>query len=120
MSYDIDIEPAPHPECRAHAVPHQDCLAHPGQGLWMNMTSNVAPVWRAAGVDLIDLDGKTLHEAVPVVEPALARLEADPRSFDQYVRGDGTWGDVESAIRLLRFIVDEGKRVQHGILRVSS
>jgi len=43
---------------------------------------------------------------------------ADPRSFDQFVRGGGSWGTVESAIDFLGRIVtmcDDGP----GIVRVS-
>lgn len=119
MSYDIWTEraesaPAPHPDCRAaHAEELPLVLAEAG-----NMTSNVAPVWRAAGCDLGEFDGKTTDELRPAAQAALDRLKADPRAFDQYVRGGGSWGTVESAIDYLERVVamcDEA----HGIVWVS-
>lgn len=120
MSYDIwteSAEPdlAPHPECKA---PHVDLsesriLAEAG-----NMTSNVAPVWRAAGCDLGEFDGKRSADLRPVAAAALAQLKADPRAYDEHVRGGGSWGTVESAIEYLGRVVamcDEGA----GIVRVS-
>jgi hypothetical protein len=66
-----------------------------------NMTSNVAPVWRAVGADLAEFDGKLAADCLPLVETALKQLSAGPRAFDHLVRGDGTWGTVESAIEYL-------------------
>lgn len=119
MSYDIWTEslgpiPEPHPDCR---VPHLDVepvtLADAG-----NMTSNVAPVWRAAGCDLAEFDGKHSDTLRPVAEAARDRLAADPRAYDRLVRGGGSWGTVESAIEFLGRVVqmcDDGP----GIVRVS-
>ena len=75
-------------------------------------------MWRAAGCDLAEFDGKHSDLLRPVAQEARDRLVADPRSFDQFVRGGGSWGTVESAIDFLGRIVtmcDDGP----GIVRVS-
>jgi hypothetical protein len=71
-------------------------VAEPG-----NMTSNVAPVWRAVGADVSEFDGKLATDCIAKVGWALIKLKAAPRAFDHLVRGDGNWGTVESAIDFL-------------------
>ncbi len=66
-----------------------------------NMTSNVAPVWRAAGADVAEFDGKLAADCVAAVSAARLNLMRSPRSFDHLVRGGGSWGKVESAIEYL-------------------
>lgn len=66
-----------------------------------NMTSNVAPVWRAVGADVAGFDGQVAANCLDAVTNGLRRLKASPRSFDHLVRGGGSWGTVESAIKYL-------------------
>lgn len=66
-----------------------------------NMTSNVAPVWRQAGADLDEFDGRLARNCVDAVSAARRNLMRSPRSFDHLVRGNGSWGTVESAIDYL-------------------
>lgn len=66
-----------------------------------NMTSNVAPVWRHVGADIAEFHGRTAFDCLPDLKLALKQLKATPRAFDHLVRGDGSWGRVESAIEYL-------------------
>lgn len=108
MSYDVWTEPAPHPACTAAQTESES----------LNMTSNVAPVWRAAGCDIAEFDGKSTTDLAAALTPAIARIEAHPRSFDEFVRGDGTWGTVESALGFMRGLSDLCQQGS-GIVRVS-
>lgn len=66
-----------------------------------NVTSNVAPVWRAVGADVAEFDGKLASECVDAVSAGRLKLLRSPHSFDHLIRGDGSWGCVESAIDYL-------------------
>ncbi len=120
MSYDIwtvraEPTPEPHPDCRA---PHDEAAKGEAVADAGNMTSNVAPVWRAAGCDLGEFHGKHSDTLRPVARAARERIAADPRAFDHLVRGGGSWGTVESAIEYLDRVIamcDAGP----GIVRVS-
>jgi hypothetical protein len=70
-------------------------------GWGRNMTSNVAPVWRAVGADVAEFDGKKAVDCLPPVVEGLRRLRITPRAYDHLVRGGGEWGTVESAIEFL-------------------
>lgn len=84
-----------------------------------NMTSNVAPVWRAVGADVADFHGKLAKDCIPYIRRALEHLTGNPRSFDQYVRGDGSGGTVESAIEYLERLLTDFRAHPLATVRVS-
>lgn len=66
-----------------------------------NMTSNVAPVWRAAFCDVALFDDRQAGDCVRHLVRGLENLHRDPDSFSSLVRGDGSWGCVQDAIEYL-------------------
>jgi hypothetical protein len=65
-----------------------------------NYTSNCAQMWRHAGVDLKDFDGKLASECE---EPLRLAVEHMVRHQDEYIpmNPDNGWGDYKSLIEAL-------------------
>jgi hypothetical protein len=84
-----------------------------------NMTSNVAPVWRAAFCDVALFDEKQAGDCVRHLVRGLDGLRRNPRSFDNLVRGDGSWGTVESAIEFLEGLLADFRAHPKCTVRVS-
>jgi hypothetical protein len=84
-----------------------------------NMTSNVAPVWRAAFCDISLFDGKQAKDCVKHLVRGLANLHRDPESFKDLVGGDVSWGCVQDAIEYLEKILVECRKHPLTIVRVS-
>lgn len=90
MSYDVGLVLWSGPQAEAHVF-------------WQNYTSNLAPMWRAAGVDLTEFHGKPASELAPVLKAAIEKIEADPASFAQFNPPNG-WGSVNGGLEYLRAI----------------
>lgn len=75
-----------------------------------NMTSNVAGVWDKAGVPLRDWDGKIGVDVLPQLQQAVNTIENlfpfEREEYEKEVRGDGTWGTVDDALKFLQTIRD--------------
>lgn len=84
----------------------------------INMTSNVAPVWRTAGIHLEDFDGKPVLELVEAINDALPNIMRSPESFEPLVRGGGEWGTVDSAIHFLTMLKLHGEKHQYTTVSV--
>lgn len=70
--------------------------------LWdRNHTSNVAPMWRLAGVDLREFDGQITDDLVVPLTAAIAAMEGDPAKYRELNPSNG-WGSYESCLSLLR------------------
>lgn len=69
----------------------------------INITSNVAPMWRHAGANLADMDGWPATRAAPVIAEAIARMEADPAAYEALNPANG-WGDSDGCLTFLREI----------------
>lgn len=70
-----------------------------------NHTSNTARMWRAAGCDLAEFDGKPASELTPVVTAAITDMCAHPGAYRTMNPPNG-WGDYESTLEFLRAIRD--------------
>lgn len=85
---------------------------------WQNYTSNCAPMWEAAGVDLPALTGTSAADAIPCLRDAVAAMEADPERF-RAMNPENGWGRYESALEFLRSIRDACVENPDGRIRVS-
>jgi hypothetical protein len=65
-----------------------------------NMTSNVAPMWRLAGADLADFDGKTAGDCLDALRTAVGDMAAHPAKYEALNPPNG-WGDQTGCLRYL-------------------
>lgn len=70
---------------------------------WANYTSNCAPMWRAAGADLADMDGKPARRCGGIIGLAVRIMQNDPARFKAMNPANG-WGDYDSCIRFLETV----------------
>lgn len=71
--------------------------------LWRNMTSNVAPMWREAGVNLADLKGRKASDCIAPLAAAIHAMEIDPAKYKAMDPENG-WGDYEGCLDFLKTI----------------
>lgn len=90
MSYDVSLEIETGGDSSA-------------QVFWRNMTSNVAPMWRKAGADIADMDGRTAAECAPILAAAVTAMETDPAAYKLMDPPNG-WGSYETCLDFLRSI----------------
>lgn len=69
-----------------------------------NMTSNVGPMYRAAGLQIGDLDKKTAKDVIAKVKPAYEYMLKHPEKMRK-LEPDNLWGDYESALKFLQEIL---------------
>ena len=70
-----------------------------------NHTSNTAVMWREAGCDLAEYNGRPAAELVAPLELAVADIEFRPGHYAQWNPPNG-WGSVETTLEFLRDIRD--------------
>jgi hypothetical protein len=63
----------------------------------INMTSNVAPMWRLAGADLAELSGKPAAEVQLVLANAIRNMLSEPHKYKVLNPANG-WGDYKSCV----------------------
>lgn len=83
-----------------------------------NFTSNVAPMWRAAGADLAEFDGRTAGDCLPVLVAAIAEMEALPGKFRAMDSPNG-WGTYDHLLPRLRVLADQFRAHPKATVRVS-
>jgi hypothetical protein len=84
-----------------------------------NYTSNMSGAWDAAGARLRDWDGKTVAECRPLLEKAIAAIEADPEAYRKYEPSNG-WGTVERMLIFLCGIARDFEEHPDGYVGVSA
>lgn len=73
-----------------------------------NITSNVAPMWQRAGIDLADIDGQRAGDVHRPLCRAVAAMLADPDTYRAMDPVNG-WGSYESCVEFLyRLALDFG------------
>lgn len=100
MSYDVTLE---------NYTPGPD---------WHNYTSNCALMWRAAGVDLAEFEGRPARECEYSLAVAIGRMEADPDTYRAMNPANG-WGDYDGCLAFLRGILRDLRNHPHATVRVS-
>ncbi len=86
-------------------------------GREFNMTSNVAPMWRHAGANLAEFDGKTAGAMGPLLDAAIVRMMVNPDTYRAMDPPNG-WGDYEGCLEFLRELRDEFNRHPNATVRV--
>jgi hypothetical protein len=68
---------------------------------WLNHTSNTAAMWRAAGCDIAECDGRPAANFAEGLASAIEAIESDPDRYRQYEPPNG-WGTLETTLKFLR------------------
>lgn len=68
---------------------------------WENYTSNVAPMWRAAGIDLAECHGRPAAQVAEGLQGALQTMGEDPDRFRAMNPPNG-WGDFDGCVAYLQ------------------
>lgn len=66
--------------------------------------SNLAPMWRAAGADLADFDGRLASTCIPKLETAVCEMIKNPDKYEAMNPENG-WGDYEGCLDFLRSLL---------------
>ena len=66
----------------------------------INMTSNVAPMWRLAGADLAAMKGKPASEVKLILADAIRIMLLHPEKF-KALNPENYWGDYEGCVKFL-------------------
>ena len=83
-----------------------------------NMTSNVSPMWRAAGANLAEMDGRRAGDCVTALRTAIADIDARPE-FYKPMEPDNGWGSVDGCTRFLGEILRACEAHPGAVLSVS-
>lgn len=70
-----------------------------------NFTSNVAPMWRAAGVDLAEHHGKKAGDVADELDAAIQEMEANPAKYRAMDSPNG-WGTYEHLMPRLKVLLE--------------
>ena len=71
---------------------------------WRNHTSNTAVMWKQAGVDLRDFDGKKANELIlPLIE-VIAAMDRDKPRYRALTPTNG-WGNFDSTVVFLEAVL---------------
>ena len=86
----------------------------------MNMTHNVAPMWRLARCfdALYESKGKLAGEVLPELKAALIDMQNYPAKYKELNPPNG-WGDYDSAMYFLSQVIDNFKKYPKAIISVS-
>lgn len=83
-----------------------------------NITSNVAPMWREAGIDFRAMDGAPAIQVAVALRPAVSAMAADPTTY-RAMNPDNGWGDADGCLRFLRDLLEACEMHPNTVLRVS-
>jgi hypothetical protein len=81
-------------------------------------TSNAAPMWKAAGADLADFEGRLAGECLPFLRHAAQQLRIHVERFDAMNPPNG-WGSRESLVDALGRLTEAFERHPGCSVRVS-
>lgn len=91
MSYDVYLEMSTGGE-------------HDVEAFWRNHTSNTAGIWRTAGIDLAECDGRRASSVAEGLAVAVDRIKRNPERYREFEPDNG-WGTVESTLEFLEAIL---------------
>lgn len=66
-----------------------------------NYTSNMAPAWREAGLDLAEFDGKTCRELASAIDRALGVMVSHRDEYAARFDAPNGWGSMKSLLHAL-------------------
>lgn len=87
-------------------------------GMDWNYTSNCAPMWRLAGADLAEFDGKKAGECLPYLTKAIASMLADPEPY-KALNPENGWGSYRTLVPALRDLAYDFGRHPNATVRIS-
>jgi len=90
----------------------------PDEVYWSNYTSNMSPMWKDAGIDLVDFNGRPAADLDRALTPVLSVLRADPGRWRAYDAPNG-WGTYASALEWLDGILAACREHPDAVVRVS-
>ena len=84
-----------------------------------NITGNLIPMWRAAGIyeALYDMGEHKANEIIPALETGLALMKLDPEKFKKLNSPNG-WGVYENAIPFLERLLEACQEYPVAIISV--
>lgn len=103
MSYDVSVTC---PTCQSDVLDRG------------NMTSNVSGMWKKAGANLRDWDGKVGVDVLPELQRAIEWMTNDPEDF-RALEPENGWGDLPGCLRFLEGIRNAIARCPNAKLSVS-
>lgn len=65
-----------------------------------NTTSNVAPMWRLAGANVAEFDGRIAGDLLPELDKAIAEMETNPAPYEALNPVNG-WGSRKTCLAFL-------------------
>lgn len=83
-----------------------------------NMTSNVAPMWRLAGADLANFDGKQAGECIDQLRMAVQDMQIHPQRYAPLNPANG-WGDYRGCRGYLASLLAAFEKHPHATVVVS-
>lgn len=83
-----------------------------------NMTSNVAPMWRKAGIELRHAKGMVSGALVYRLAEAVAAMKASPDEYKAMNPATG-WGDYDGALKFLEDLLATCRHFPAMIVQVS-
>lgn len=122
MSYDISLANPPQGAPCGHCGGTGKEPARADEG-WSsspinwNYTSNCARMWRKAGADLAEFDGKPASECAPLLAAAIAAMEAEPDTY-RAMNPENGWGDYDTLVAALQKLLTGFQANPHMIVWV--
>jgi hypothetical protein len=86
------------------------------QGRYLNYTHNTNGMWRSAGLELRDFDGKAAAELILPLSQCLTVMESDPERF-RAMEPENGWGSYDGTVDVLRRLLDTCMRHPEGTIR---
>lgn len=85
-----------------------------------NMTHNVAPMWRKAGVynALYNSEGQLAKDILEELKKGKEEMLAFPEEYKKLNPENG-WGDYDSSLNFLNTIIMACEKWPHGIIHIS-
>lgn len=83
-----------------------------------NYTSNCGPMWRLAGADLAEFDGKTAQECRGDLWNAIQDMKANPAKYEALNPENG-WGSLDTLVPALERLSEAFARHPKATVRVS-
>lgn len=74
-----------------------DCPCCGSKAWEASPTYNLGPMWREAGCDMGEWEGKTGEEVGPMLKAAIEAMRADPERFKRLNPENG-WGDYDGLL----------------------
>lgn len=106
LSYDLDV-------C-------QHCGRHAERVFDKNITYNLGPMWRAAGLPFSDesIEGKPARDMLEPMRDGLVALLAEPEKFRAMNPSNG-WGSYEGLVRFVEAAIAAADEYPDAIVRAS-